>query len=273
MTSTERRAEPRINRIYVGVNETVEAAAALRWSLDLASVVRAEVTVVEAVEPRQSERSPEWEIAFKIESARQLESWVDGLDIETSARVVAVEGRPTTVLPLVSRELDAKAVVIGSRPYEGATSLGLGSLAHALAHDLESPLVAVPERSVVLEGGCLVVGVDESASSRVALCWAEELAATLGAQVFAVHCIERDGRPLADAPSGTGSAELVELVSDHPAESLREVAADHNAGLIVVAARERHSLGGRLLGAVPDRLLHHPTRPVAILPHSLAHAA
>jgi hypothetical protein len=40
-----------------------------------------------------------------------------------------------------------------------------------------------------------------------------------------------------------------------------------------VAARERHALGGRLLGAVPDHLLHHPTRPVAVLPHAAARAA
>ena len=63
------------------------------------------------------------------------------------------------------------------------------------------------------------------------------------------------------------SIEWVERRGSDPAATLRDVAAELHAALIVVAAKVHHSLGGLLLGAVADHLLHRPTRPLAVLPH------
>jgi nucleotide-binding universal stress UspA family protein len=138
-------------------------------------------------------------------------------------------------------------VAIGSKPYEGFTNHGLGSLAQSLAHHLRCPLVVVPARSRPLDGGWLVVGIDDSEGSRTALAWAQTLARHVGSRICAVH-VERIGRD--------------------PVAALQDVSTELGAGLLVVAARRNHSFGGHALGGVSDALLHHPTCPVAVLPHT-----
>ncbi|MEO8698241.1 MAG: universal stress protein, partial [Acidimicrobiales bacterium] len=52
-----------------------------------------------------------------------------------------------------------------------------------------------------------------------------------------------------------------EWSAPHPFDALCEVAEERNASLIVVAARERGSVGGLFLGSTPDRLIHEPPFP------------
>lgn len=272
-----------IRRIVVGTDESEEAAAAMRWAATLAEVTTAELTVVEAFARQEAERPPKRARKIRVDLARQVESWVRTFHVKPPPRTVAVEAGTEPLLLRAVRDTGADLLTVGSRPYVGITSLGLGSLAHSLAHHVECPLVVVPDQQRQLVDGCIVVGVDGSESSRVALRWAEDLAAQVDAHVCAVHHVD-ERRPLSDvgtwlavesmrAHGVAKTCELVERTGVGPAELLRAVARERGAALIVVGTKERRSLGGHLLGMVPDALLHQPPVPVAVLPHTFASKA
>jgi nucleotide-binding universal stress UspA family protein len=272
-----------IRRIVVGTDESAEAAAALRWAATLADATTAQLTVVEAFAPQATERPPKRGRKIRVDLARQVESWVKSIHLKPPPRTVAVEARAEPSLLRAVRDTGADLLTVGSRPHVGVTRLGLGSLAHSLAHHVECPLVVVPHQQHHLVDGCIVVGVDGSESSRGALRWAEGLAAQVEAHVCAVHHVA-ERRPLSDVgtwlavesmrPHGVATTcELVERSGVGPAELLRAVARERGAALIVVGTKERHSLGGHLLGLVPDALLHEPPVPVAVVPHAFASKA
>ena len=270
-----------ISRIIVGTNESEPAAAAMRWTAALARATTAAVTVVEAFEAQEAERRPERARQISADLAHRVDSWVRRFVAGPLPRTLAIESSPEALLYQAVRDTAADLLVVGSRPYEGVTRLGLGSLAHSLAHRLECPLVVVPDPEPELVGGWIIVGVDASQSSRVALHWAESLARQVGARVCAVHHVH-ELRPFSSVRTwravesrqaggaGTATSELVERTGVGPTELLRAIARERGAALIVVGTKERHSLGGHLLGAVPDALLHHPPVPIAVLPHAFA---
>lgn len=258
-----------IHRLLIGTDESTQAESAVAWAGGLAQATGAAMTVVEAFRSPQAERSPD--IAAEIREAMrdQVESWVGRVwpaGVETPF-VGAFEGEPQPVLTEAARQFDADLVVIGSKAFEGVTALGLGSLAHSLAHHLECPLIVVPSSANPLVDGWVVVGMDESARDDVTLEWSDMLARAVGAHLCAVHSREDDAVSHADRQIAAVHERLDGVVDD-PADLLRGVATNRAAGLIVVAASDRHSLGGHLLGAVADHLLHHPTHPVAVLPHA-----
>jgi nucleotide-binding universal stress UspA family protein len=240
-----------IRRALVGSNEGAEALAALRWVEAVAERTLVEVTVVEAFEPLDAERSPERGEAIQRQLDRELGAWFDAVHLEPSRdeapTLLAVEGDPLHVLLDAALRTSADLVVIGSKASEGFTNHGLGSLAHSLAHHLECPLVVVPVHSPTLEGGWLVVGVDDWKRSGATLAWAEALAGQVGSRVRAVH---------------------LRGVAGDPVAVLEGVSTKLGAGLLVVAARRRHVFGDHELGALPDALLHRPPCPVGVLPHT-----
>jgi nucleotide-binding universal stress UspA family protein len=249
------------------------------WGAAVARTTTAEITVLEAFTAREAERPPAQARQIRADLAHQVEAWVNRFDVLPGLRTIAVESDPHALLRKVAGDARADLLVVGSRPFEGITSLGLGSLAHSLAHQIECPLVVVPSVERQLAGGWIIVGIDGSERSRIALRWTESLATQVRARVCAVHRVH-ELRPLSSVETwravesmharGVKTVELVERTGVGAAELLRSVARERGAALIVVGAKDRHSLGGHLLGAVPDALLHQPPVPVAVLPHAFA---
>lgn len=136
----------------------------------------------------------------------------------------------------------------------------------------------------------VLVGVDGSAGSRHAVEWAARLAAATGAEVLALHVLtynrelvrdisvdtmrtwrrdlERDLRTKWIAPLvAMDVAHRVEVIEhDSPAGGLIDVGEREGADLIVVGAKGRANLAGRLLGSVSYRVTHGAHRPVAVVP-------
>jgi nucleotide-binding universal stress UspA family protein len=127
----------------------------------------------------------------------------------------------------------------------------------------------------------VLVGVDSSAESLVALDLAMQLAGPLGARVVAVHAVgllEEGGyRPPPDldaivqtAREATGSPATLEIdrVAEDgvPTDVLLRVAEREGADLIVVGSR---GLGGALheLGSTSGALVTTSTVPVLVVPH------
>lgn len=255
-----------------------ERAAA--WTAELTTLLDGDLEIVRSYERGSAELAPDTAEDLHARSAADLARWGSWNDL-------ADEPRRVTPLPaeealeVAARERADVVVVIGSEDEEGASSLGLGSLAHRLAHHISCPLVVVPPGETAIEGGTVVVGIDGSDASAQTLRWASRLATRIGGHVAAVFSVDTiydpndssgrygpDERWAAKQTGGPGPGiEYVERFGPDPASTLRAFAAERDAALIGVTAKGHASLGGMLLGSVADHLLHHPTRPVAVLPH------
>jgi nucleotide-binding universal stress UspA family protein len=136
----------------------------------------------------------------------------------------------------------------------------------------------------------VLVGVDGSEGAHHAVEWAARLATVTGAEVLALHVLtynrelvrdisvdtmrtwrrdlERDLRTKWIAPLvARGVVHRYEIVEhDSPAGGLIEVGERDGADLVVVGAKGRANLAGRLLGSVSYRVTHGAHRPVVVVP-------
>jgi nucleotide-binding universal stress UspA family protein len=268
-------------QIILGTAAGPGSERAASWTADLTRVLNGDLEIIAGYARRSAEESPDIAHELHDRSAHHLKRWAVDQQL-ADVQLRTMERAPDEALALAAQDEGADLVVIGSEDEEGVTSFGFGSIAHRLAHHLHCPLIVVPHGDIPIEGGTLVVGVDGSRGSELALQWASALGSAIGGRVVAVCNVDasddlRDDSG-AGAPGDTSSAkqvrvdggasiELIERGGTDPAETLREVAAELDAALIVVSAKRHHSLGGLLLGAVADHLLHRPSRPVAVLPH------
>ncbi|SCL29460.1 universal stress protein [Micromonospora inyonensis] len=210
------------------------------------------------------------------------------VDPEVPVTGVVVDGAPTAVLLAEAR--DAVLVVLGSRGLGGFAGLLLGSSAVQVSSHAACPVLVV--RGEPRADGPVVVGVDGSDLSDLAVAFAVEEAARRGTELVAVHAWLHptplgpgDMLPLAydlDALADDEERVLVEavagwaerypevpirrrLVRGAPARALVEES--QTAQLVVVGARGRGGLAGLLLGSVSHAVLHHTRCPVAIVRH------
>lgn len=134
----------------------------------------------------------------------------------------------------------------------------------------------------------IVVGIDDSPGSCAAVQWVVDLAAALGATVFAVHAFEPLGH-LDEIGPGTDFAAVRDLIEHRlrtewcrplseahvnfetvtkegrPADVILAVAKEIDADLIVVGARRMGWLRELTLGSTSHRVLHEAHRPVTII--------
>lgn len=270
-----------VTKIILGTAGGPGSERAASWTADLARVVDGDLEVVAGYARRSAEESPDVARELHERSAEHLQRWADEQQL-SAVQLLTMERAPEEALAVAADDEGAELVVIGSEDEEGVTSFGFGSVAHRLAHRLHCPLIVVPPGDVSIERGTIVVSVDGSQGDALALRWASVLGAAIGGKVVGVRNVDAPDDPgdrrnepaVVDRPppeticdDGVAGIEVIECRGADPAAALRHVATELDAALIVVSAKRHHSLGGLLLGAVADHLLHRPTRPVAVLPH------
>ncbi|MFG1996276.1 universal stress protein [Actinoplanes sp. NPDC048988] len=178
-----------------------------------------------------------------------------------------IDGAATPVLLGESRQ--ASLLVLGDRGLGGVSGLIIGSVAvHASAH-AHCPVLVV--RGAGHPGGPVVVGVDGSESSRLAVAAAFEQSAAAGAELVAVLAGD-DGLAgrllLGEVLAGWGERyPQVRVRAEAVRESARKVLTERSrtARLIVVGARGRGAFEGLVLGSVSQALLHHAGCPVEVV--------
>lgn len=270
--------DTRFDPIVVATDGSPESMAATRWAAELAGWPGGRTVVLDVVHQPSAEMDPDDVDRFSRDAADALASRLREAGIAPSEQHVIV-GDVVTVLS--DAAASASMLVLGSAERAGWGRHGHFSLVHTLAHRVDCPIVVVPAGLRAPLQSVIVVGIDGSAASRVALEWAIDLGTRAGLRVVAAFVIagvydtfnsggwygaaERRARE----ESAIENVELIERVGADPAVSLEAIAAEHDASLLVVAAKSHHSLHGTLLGAIPDELLHHPTCPVAVIPHSM----
>lgn len=286
--------------ILVGYDGSEGSRAAARWALDEGARTKRPVRLAYAFDwigvggwlhpgpmawPDDTARR---DVQMLVDAAAETAATTHP---QVSVTAVVLDGPATVRLQEQSRL--ASMLVLGSRGHGGFGALLIGSTAVALAAHAHCPVVVVrgPARPAA-QPGHIVVGVDGSAGSQLALRYAFEQAADREVPLHAVRAWvppREPWRPVDFDPAAVSSAERLaltqllapwrekypevdvtsEVVADNAAQVLIE--ATRNAGLAAVGSRGRGGFRGLLLGSVSQQLIQHSHCPVAVirdLPHS-----
>jgi nucleotide-binding universal stress UspA family protein len=279
-----------MKRIVVGVDESELSMHAVGWAAGAAAASGAELVLVHAFRPTQSELPPGRLDALQARRAAALERRCAPLLRDVPHRFDVVTGDPRVVLPGGVEAHDADVLVVGRA---GAGSAGpgflhVGSVVEHLAHRVDRPFVVVPPgvRSPVRR---VVVAVDGSPGSRRAARWVADLVAGTDAEVAAV-AVEEPAKPICTAPDSATWHHLAgEIVSEEWAaplgrlgdrfsvvlsqalpvtRTILRVTEEEAADLVVVGARGVGGFSGLRIGGVALSVLHRTgtTTTVAVVP-------
>ncbi|GDY33806.1 universal stress protein [Gandjariella thermophila] len=205
-----------------------------------------------------------------------------------------VRGHPAEVL--VDRSRQAQQLVVGSRGHGRFAATLLGSISAAVAYHAHCPVVVVRDHHGPGARAPVVVGVDDSLASRLALQFAFDAATVRHTELIAVHAWREPAVdypmliPDAIAAPLTDLDRIEEVVRGnlaqhldgwrekypdvtvhpmarrgHPVRVLADTATDADGQLLVVGHRGRGGFAGLRLGSVAAGVLHHVHGPVAVV--------
>jgi len=282
--------------IVAGVDGAAAAVAAARWAADEACHGDLPLRLVHAVsQPAMAHSAAE----LPAEFSAALES--DGRRWLGEARAAVLDGRPdlaveldlaagAAVASLVEVSRAARLVVVGSVGLGGFPGILVGSTAVALVTQGHCP-VAVVRGDPGSSTGPVVVGVDDSVSSDLAIAMAFEAAASRDTDLVVVHAwlwftsdnayaharrhipaledLElRERASLAERldrgrEKYPGVAVRTVLARDRAVRCLLEYSAD--AQLLVVGSQGQRGFSGMVLGPISQALLYHATCPLLVV--------
>jgi nucleotide-binding universal stress UspA family protein len=284
------------SRIVVGVDGSATSREALRWAVRLGEALGAEVVAVHALglldrwhDPDASARSWRRTLCDLIEQA-----WCGPLVRSRGAhRVEVCDGDPVDVLLAAADDEHADLLVVGSRGVGDRPELALGSTSLRLLRAARVPVLVVPGRPETaahdrLRLHHLLVGLDRSEASLVALELAADVAAVLGGSLSVLEVVEYvPPFPLGESTAARSGCEGPALAlleaevrgvrsrgvgvqvivrSGDPAPTLLEVADDVDADLVVVGTRGRGGPDELLLGSVARTVADRARRPTLVVP-------
>lgn len=288
--------------VVVGVDFSKDNAAAVEYAAAAAERRGLPLELLYAVDPQSA---PQTYIALTLQEVKEdalseLEDQANALrddnpDLEVRTHFVAQS--PTQALIEASDR--ASMIVLGSRGHGGFGQLLVGSVAWRVASRGHGAVLLVRPGELLgrIASGPVLVGVDGSESSRLALHFAFQEASSRGTGLIAVNVwafplmdglsigrdwpaapVEWEGamaqdaeRVLSEMLAGTGEQYpdvAVTRVAVHGLnvpESLLEVASAKGADLIVVGARGTNAFAELVLGAVGVQLSHHADRTIAVV--------
>lgn len=286
--------------IVVGVDGSAPADTALRWAAQQARFLSAELLVVHAYGRRPGRGRSQDDNRALAEKllASIVERNSDALEGVTWRTYAASSGRGSPARVLMDEAEQADLIVVGSRGHGGFGELLLGSTSYRLAGRTQTPVVVLRAdlRTAADEPpfpGDVVVGVDGSDTGDRALRWAAAEARrrdvtlhVLHAQPLPTHNIYGMGAvPNMDEERALVIEEgeqILERAVARMQDALEDVTvATHcrvepvaNAlvsfagreHLIVVGSRGHGFVGGLMLGATSQQVLHHAQAPVVVVP-------
>lgn len=281
--------------VVVGVDGSEASLAAVRLAVRMAAERRRPLRVVHAFVwpllhvPLGPAPGAPPDAGLQADAERLVKEavgYATGLDGQVEVTGAVVTGGVSGVL--VSETRRAALLVLGDRGLGGFTGLLVGSVAVAVAAHAHCPVLIA--RGTPRTEGPVVVGVDGSPNSALAVAFAAEEAVLRGTDLVAVHAYTEpvstgpgdmlpliydpdalatdEGRLLTEATAGLAERHpdlrvVRRLVRDRARPALIEHS--RTAQLVVVGARGRGGFAGLLLGSVSQAVLHHAECPVAIV--------
>ncbi len=286
--------------VLAGVHGSDTDTCVVQWAADEAVRLGADLRLVHVIDPGMQFTPYPALMAGAPNLAEDLERGAE--TILAAACEVAHARHPDLVVhtsvpwgppggSLRELSTDARRLVIGGSRAAHLERMLLGSVAVPVVAHARCPVVVVPDGTAVAAPSHVVVGVDGSAGSVVAIETAFEIAAASGAAVTCVMGwstevvlgmvvtesfakevpeIEADCRAVADAVIAPVAARnpgvAVDVVVRHgnPADAIIEVAHEVGADVVVVGSRGHGGFVGLLLGSVSRRVVDHAGRVVIV---------
>jgi nucleotide-binding universal stress UspA family protein len=263
--SPESGADPAsavFDRVLCGVDRTDAGLAAARVAARVCSPQGSLVLV--SVEDRSLAVHAGWAAPLAVEELdRAARSALDeGRAVAEPEHAVdgrLVVGRPLDTLAHELKRERATLAVVGRHERVRAVGMALGSVATHLLHEAPCPVLVVPPQ-VELDRWprSIVVGLDGSASSTVALVTAQALGTRFAADVRAIVGM---GSGRVDLESARAATPRLEESPAHAVEAL--VDASEHTDLLVLGSRGLRGI--RALGSVSERVAHEAAAPVLVV--------
>lgn len=277
-------------RIVVGFDGSPCSIQAANWAAAQATLDGSEVVLCHVGGQRRSSGSGDDIAASGAEQilsngVRHVRARAPGVDVVPAAWF----GNPAR--RLIDAASDAVLLVVGLRGADGPHEFRLGSVSAQVARHAHCTVVVVPDTGDHTDGERrrqVVVGVDGSSSSNLALAFAFDQAARRHAELRAIHVFDAATiQIMASLPQRelrrlhvTAADTLHGLLSEHagrhpgvrvssavlsgaPASTLTAAAAD--AELLVLGSRGHGDVATLMLGSTSHTVLHNATCPVAVV--------
>jgi nucleotide-binding universal stress UspA family protein len=285
--------DEQITGVVVGYDGSTGGVQALEWAADEARTRGLSLTVLHVWDVYVGGPIAMPVVDLRAVAEENLNNGVAHVrEFAPDLSVRGVLARGQAAAKLIEAGRGANMIVLGPRGLGGFAGLVLGSVGAQVAAHAPCPVVIVrgelvpPPEQV---HGHVVVGVDGSPASRVALALAFAEAGAHGWDVHAVVAWEtvpdRANPPLVDEAGMREAAQArlarmmiparelhpeVKVQSDIVAGPPREVLmnAAEDARLLVVGSRGLGGFRGLLLGSVSHALIHHAPCPVAVVHES-----
>ena len=283
--------------IYVGMDGSEGAAEAARWAVaegKLRSTAVVAVVAWDLFSQRSLTPDGEFDPHYDENDALAvLDSWVvAAVGDEAAARV---ERKSIIDLPwraLVTVSEGADLLVVGARGSGGFLGLRLGSVSEKCLQHATCPVAVIHASGATAAASeRIVVGVDGSEVSALALAWALDEARIRAATVRAVTAWDGGTIAASSMPGALVDPQFLEDAATEvlddalgaantsglpaPVERIVEAGgapssileAAKDASLIVTGSHGRSGLKAVLLGSVSRQVVHHAPCPVVVVPH------
>jgi nucleotide-binding universal stress UspA family protein len=274
--------------ITVGISGTATAHPALDWAVERALATGAELELVHVIDISWGAPAPEFIEAAMLEAEQRLHS-LESLTVERNpglrARAVVRVGAP--VAELVDSSSGSELLVIGSHHAHANAEHGASRRPTRIAAAASCSVVVVAADGAPVGRG-IVVGVDGSADSDVAVAFAAREADKYGEKLTVIYswfapqpwadtsivalwpAEPRDEDRLVVAEAVAGLAQdypdleiQADVVFDDPANALLN--ASSHARMLVVGSRGRHGITKAFLGSVSENVVWGLRSTVAVI--------
>lgn len=291
-----------LQRILVPTDLSASADEALRHAAFLADWHDAELVLLN-VAGRHMHRYEEMRARFPFDGAALDRILQPEGDVERHLPrhdELAIEqeqvehASPATVIAEYADDQDVDLIVMGTRGRRGMDRLLMGSVAEEVVRTTACPVLTVRDGAAVAPGQAfrrILVPVDFSEPSHLALDHAKELAMTYGAEINLLHVVEDLMLPTAygvepigfSVPDIVDNSEdalrqlaeeeigyehvVVESLPGYPSTTILDYIDERDVDLVVIATHGRTGIDRLLLGSVAEKVVRRAPCPVFTVKH------
>lgn len=271
--------------IVVALDGSAQSWDAFACAMSLAKFAGAKLDIIEVVASSPAfERHPDLAAPLlarlRVEAERELDLAVGAAarqDLKASAH--RLEGYPTEAICGWIAAHDAGLAILGSRGLSGQRIHLVGSVSRDVVRFSSAPTLVARNPRLPRK---LLVPVDGSVAAERAVAWAAGLASDVAGRVALLYVIPQGSEevrftvtqamsrpmlePLERSVKERGARVGKTVVYGQPAEAIVRAADEHDADLIVMGRVGRATPPGFALGGVTEKVLHHATRSVLVVP-------